>query len=83
MKRRDFLKGATLAAGANATAAFAASPQEQRAPDTTKTKPLGKIALEEHFLVPDFVEYFAETYQNISPEIAKLGLGVLPDFGDK
>jgi 2,3-dihydroxybenzoate decarboxylase len=83
MTRRDFLKGATLVAGANAAAAFATSPQEQPAPDTTKGKPLGKIALEEHFMVPDFVEYFAEIYPNISPEIAKLGLRVLPDLGDK
>ena len=81
MKRREFLKSATLVAGANATAAFATSTQNQR--DATKGKPIGKIALEEHFMVPDFVEYFAETYPNISPEIAKLGLGTLPDFGDK
>lgn len=42
-----------------------------------------KIALEEHFMVPEFVDYFAETYINISPEIAKLGLATLPDFGEK
>jgi len=83
MKRREFLKGATLIAGANAAAALAASAQEQAAPDTNKKKPLGKIALEEHFLVPDFVDYFAETYPNISPEIAKLGLNALPDLGER
>ncbi len=83
MERRDFLKGATLVAGANAASAFARSPQSQPAPDTAKAKPLGKIALEEHFMVPDFVEYFAETYPNISPEIAQRGLAVLPDLGDK
>jgi 2,3-dihydroxybenzoate decarboxylase len=82
MKRRDFLKGATLAAGANAASALALAPQSQPATSTGKVKPLGKIALEEHFLLPDFVEYFAETYPNISPEIRKLGLGVLPDLGD-
>ena len=43
-------------------------------------KPLGKIALEEHFMVPDFMGYFAETYQNISPEIAKLAPVALEDF---
>ena len=83
MKRRDFLKSATLVAGANAASTFAIAPQNQPAPDTAKGRPLGKIALEEHFMLPDFVEYFAETYPNISPEIAKMGLGVLPDFGDK
>ena len=48
-----------------------ASAQPVCAP-TGPGRPLGKIALEEHFMVPDFVEYFAETYPNISPEIAKL-----------
>ncbi len=83
MKRRDFLKSATLVAGANAAAAFAMAPQNQAAAEPDKGKPLGKIALEEHFMLPEFVEYFAETYPNISPEIAKLGLGVLPDLGDR
>jgi len=83
MKRRDFLKSATLVAGANAASALSAAHENQPAPDTGKGKPLGKIALEEHFLVPDFVDYFAETYPNINPEIAKMGLGVLPDLGDK
>lgn len=46
-------------------------------------KPLPKIALEEHFMVPDFVEYFADTYQNISPDMAKKGLDILLDFGSR
>jgi 2,3-dihydroxybenzoate decarboxylase len=33
-------------------------------------------------MVPEFMEYFAETYQNISPEIAKLAPVALQDFGD-
>jgi hypothetical protein len=83
MKRRDFLKGATIAAAASAAEAFADAPQNQAAPDTSGTKPLGKIALEEHFMVPDFVEYFAETYPNISPAIVKPGLEALQDLGDR
>lgn len=83
MKRREFLKGATLAAGANAAMTFAMEPQNQGAPDTAKGKRLGKVALEEHFMVPDFVDYFAETYPNISPEIAKRGLAALLDLGDE
>ena len=82
MKRRDFLKSATLVAGANAASTFAMAPQNPPAPGTGKGKPPGKVALEEHFMPPDFVEYFAETYPNISPAIAKMGLGVLPDLGD-
>jgi 2,3-dihydroxybenzoate decarboxylase len=42
-----------------------------------------KIALEEHFMVPDFIEYFADTYQNISPALAERGLAALSDFGDR
>ncbi len=80
MQRRDFLKTATLAAGANAASAFAIAPHNS---DASPQKPLGKIALDEHFMLPDFVEYYEETYPNISPEIAKTGLGVLPDFGDR
>jgi len=83
MKRREFIKSATLVAGANAASALSAAHENQPASDTGKGMPLGKIALEEHFLVPDFVDYFAETYPNINPEIAKMGLGVLPDLGDK
>jgi 2,3-dihydroxybenzoate decarboxylase len=83
MQRREFLKGATLAAGANAAGAFAMAPQNQPAPATATGKRLGKIALEEHFMVPDFVDYFAETYPNISPEIAKRGLAALLDLGDE
>ena len=83
MRRRDFLKSATLVASANAASALAMMPQTQLAPDAAKRKLPVRIALEEHFMLPDFVEYFEETYPNISPEIAKMGLGVLPDLGDK
>ena len=34
-------------------------------------------------MVPDFMEYFAETYPNINPEIAKLAPVALEDFGDR
>jgi 2,3-dihydroxybenzoate decarboxylase len=34
-------------------------------------------------MVPEFIEYFAETYPNISPEIAKLAPVALQDFDDK
>ncbi len=83
MKRRDLLKSATLVAAANATAAFAITPLSTAAPAQTKPRRLSKIALEEHFMVPDFIDYFAETYQNISPEITKFAPLALQDFGDK
>jgi 2,3-dihydroxybenzoate decarboxylase len=82
MQRREFLRSAALVAGANATAVLANAAANNPALETTATtsvgaKPVGKIALEEHFMMPEFVEYFAETYPNISPEIAKLGLAAL------
>jgi len=82
VKRRDFLKSAALAAGANA-AAFTAEPQNQPLPEITKPKTMAKIALEEHFMVPDFIEYFTETYPNISPDLPKRALVALQDFGDR
>lgn len=56
------------------------------AESTAETHPAAKvpkIALEEHFMVPDFVEYFADTYQNISPDLAKRSLAALYDFGQQ
>jgi len=83
MKRRDFLAGAALAAGANAAAALAIAAPNPAAHGNAPGKPLGKIALEEHFMVPDFIDYFAETYPNISPQIASFGLAALQDLGEK
>lgn len=66
MRRRDFLKSATIIAGANATAAIATAAPIPPARNSATGKPLKKIALEEHFMVPDFVGYFAETYPMFS-----------------
>jgi 2,3-dihydroxybenzoate decarboxylase len=79
MNRRDLLRGATLAAAAHATGSLAQAAPSDAAPAT----PLSKIALEEHFMVPEFMEYFAETYQNISPELPKLAPPALMDFGER
>ena len=82
MKRRDLLKGAALAAAGAAASNIAVAGETGTAMAAPQTSPIGKIALEEHFLVPDFVEYFAETYPNINPEIRKFGTSVLQDLGD-
>lgn len=79
MKRRDLLRGAALA-GASAALPAAATIGAEEA---VACKPLGKIAMEEHFMIPDFMEYFAETYPNISADIAKLAPGALMDFGER
>lgn len=40
-----------------------------------------KIALEEHFMAPDFIDYWATTFGNISPDLSDKALGALSDFG--
>ncbi len=79
MKRRDLLRGAALAGAVAALPAAAPA----RGPEAIARKPLGKIAMEEHFMIPDFMEYFAETYPNINADIAKLAPGALMDFGER
>ncbi len=83
MKRRDLLKRAALAAAATATHAFSLEGKAPQDKPPSPTHPIGKIALEEHFLIPDFLDYFAETYPNISPAIRGFGTGILQDLGDK
>jgi len=83
LKRRDLLKGATLAAAAKAARGLAAASPLSSPADPAAPQPLGKIALEEHFMVPEFMDYFAETYPNISPDIARLAPIALEDFGDR
>jgi 2,3-dihydroxybenzoate decarboxylase len=80
LNRRELLKGATLLASGGAAAVPIALADPAVAAAGAR---LGKIALEEHFMVPDFVEYFAETYPNISLEIRKFGTTVLDDLGDR
>ena len=42
-----------------------------------------KIALEEHFLLPEFKPYFETTAINISPELFGRAFDALHDFGDR
>ena len=81
--RRDLLKGASLTAIAGATAALGAPLSSISDSEQTQPKHLVKIGLEEHFLIPEFIDYFATTYPNISPQIAKIGLDALLDLGEK
>src|SRR5262245_1198251 len=46
-----------------------------------KTAP--KIALEEHFMMPDLIEHFRRTSANISPALFDKALGALQDFGER
>jgi 2,3-dihydroxybenzoate decarboxylase len=83
LNRRELLKSATLLAGGGAAAALPIALADPAVAAAAAGARLGKIALEEHFMVPDFLEYFAETYPNISPEIRKFGTTVLEDLGDR
>lgn len=42
-----------------------------------------KIALEEHFMHPDFADYWAETMPNISPNLFGKARATLDDFGEQ
>lgn len=72
-----------MLAGGRVAAAFPVVHAEPAVPKLAPDAPLVKIALEEHFMAPDFMEYFAETYPNINPEIAKFAPVALQDFGDR
>src|SRR4051794_36198988 len=62
---------------------FYCGASTQPGQEITNPKALGKIALEEHFMMPDFIEYFTESYPNISPDLPKRALVALQDFGDR
>ncbi|MCY1666539.1 amidohydrolase family protein [Rhizobium sp. SL86] len=42
-----------------------------------------KIALEEHFMAPGFIDYFNKTAINISPDLFGKALTALQDFGER
>src|SRR5579875_2236619 len=76
--RRALLKQAALGMGALAARSPSASLAQNVGP-----KKLTKICLEEHFIMPEFLHYWAETFQNISPQVAKLAPAALLDLGDR
>jgi 2,3-dihydroxybenzoate decarboxylase len=57
--------------------------QDRQSEETTARKPLGKIALEEHFITPDFMRYFAGSYQNLSAELFERLPAMLTDFSEQ
>jgi 2,3-dihydroxybenzoate decarboxylase len=44
---------------------------------------LTKIGLEEHFIIPEFLDYLAETRQNINPALFSKAVPLLSDFGSQ
>lgn len=75
-----------LLGAAGAVAATAALPATAGAIDKSATggaARLKKIGLEEHFIFPDFLDYLAETKQNIRPELYAKAVPALSDFGEQ
>lgn len=86
--RRDFLRHAAVAATAAATggsAMMAVSGVAQAAMLDAKEAailpPKRIVALEEHFMLPEFVGYLGETRQNIRPSLFDKVVPILSDFG--
>jgi len=81
--KRQFLQ--TLpklgAAGLFATSGVAGAAELPSVGDSSRK--LRKIGLEEHFMMPSFLDYLAETRQNIRPELYSKAVPLLSDFGDR
>ena len=91
ISKRSLLGALPLAGVAVATGgqAFAQAQDRTpaRAPASRSAQPnaapkLRIIALEEHFMFPDFIQYYADNKQNISPILFDRSLPILSDFGD-
>jgi 2,3-dihydroxybenzoate decarboxylase len=75
ISRRQMLAATTGAA----VAAVSAAPEiVHAAPSRT-----GKVAMEEHIIFPDFVDYLAETKQNIRADLFDKVVPILSDFGER
>ncbi|WP_345831504.1 amidohydrolase family protein [Erwinia sp. HDF1-3R] len=86
--RRHFLRSAaagaaTLAVGSSILTAGQLSARADDSVPHSKPESAPKkiIALEEHFMLPEFVTYLAETKQNIKPALFNNVVPVLSDFG--
>lgn len=53
------------------------------APRSAASGRLRKVALEEHFMLPEFVDYFSVNKQTVTPELYAKAIPALSDFGDR
>lgn len=90
--RRQMMGSAAMAAAAVAAAALplgakaAGHLDAKHGPQGQHKAPAGrlkKIGLEEHCIFPQFIDYLAETKQNIRPELFSKAVPALSDFGEK
>lgn len=83
MTKTDLSRRQILAASGGVAVAAAATSQIARAAAPKGAGRIGKIAMEEHFMFPEFVDYLAETRQNIRPELYSKVVPILEDFGER
>jgi 2,3-dihydroxybenzoate decarboxylase len=69
-----------MTAIATKTSAAVAVPSESLSAPTQPR--LRKVGLEEHFMLPEFVGYLAETKANIRTDLYDRAVPLLSDFGD-
>lgn len=75
--------GAAGLGGSSRASASTASSAAHGEPSGASPATVRKIALEEHFMLADFVDYLAETKQNVRPQLFDKALPLLSDFGDR
>lgn len=87
MSNRDLLMvapaaGLLLASAGGSQAATPAGVQPgEHDIRTTAGVPIRTVAMEEHFMFPEFLDYFADTKQNIRPDLYDKVIPILSDFG--
>lgn len=87
--RRDFLRTATVAAVAAGSGMLTGRSSLANAAETAprpaglNNKPQKIIALEEHFMLPEFVGYLHETQQNLKNGLVDKVVIPLSDFGSR
>ncbi|PLR31686.1 amidohydrolase [Chimaeribacter californicus] len=84
--RRAFIRSAAVTAAAAGSGLLlpgvaGARSAPQPTPVPAPVPPHRIIALEEHFILPEFVDYLAETKQNIRPALFDKVVPILSDFG--
>lgn len=87
--RRNLLRGISAATTLMATGSALTSPRTQAATSVAQAspavaaKPQRIIALEEHFMLPEFVGYLRETQQNLRAGLIDKVVVPLSDFGQR
>ena len=79
--RRDLLKQLSIAGAAVLAGAEAA--RAQPAPAAAPPTHLRKVALEEHFMIPEFHDYVMDDRQNVTPALLARAIPLLSDFGEQ